>query len=294
MTRAQSLSIALFVGLWSSALPGCDEDTEYVCVADGDPSQRGCFVCRDEVCEEQPPPTRPPCLDPVDCAVGGICTDLGCVAACREELDCALGTTCIDDLCLNPVEPTPGRPDNPLPNPDPEPPVPEDREDRCQFNFECSDARICIDGQCLFTCLDTPCPGEQDCVDGAICRPCPEGGCPTVAACDDDVDCSDEEYCEASRCVPDTRAARFCPDNACQPGRVCRRGQCRSVCQSDRECALLDASIRFCAPVADEKLCVRGIELLADCQLNIDCGLGEECVDGSCVDPESMLMSLMR
>jgi hypothetical protein len=23
--------------------------------------------------------------------------------------------------------------------------------------------------------------------------------------------------------------------------------------------------------------------VLADCQLNIDCGLGEECVDGTCV-----------
>jgi hypothetical protein len=28
---------------------------------------------------------------------------------------------------------------------------------------------------------------------------------------------------------------------------------------------------------------VRSSEVLAECQLNIDCGLGEECVDGSCV-----------
>jgi hypothetical protein len=27
---------------------------------------------------------------------------------------------------------------------------------------------------------------------------------------------------------------------------------------------------------------VRSSEVLAECQLNIDCGLGEECVDGSC------------
>jgi hypothetical protein len=27
---------------------------------------------------------------------------------------------------------------------------------------------------------------------------------------------------------------------------------------------------------------VRSSEVIAECQLNIDCGLGEECVDGAC------------
>ena len=50
------------------------------------------------------------------------------------------------------------------------------------------------------------------------------------------------------------------------------------------ECARIDATIRFCEPVEGENLCVRSSEVLAECQLNIDCGLGDECVDGSCVD----------
>ena len=48
------------------------------------------------------------------------------------------------------------------------------------------------------------------------------------------------------------------------------------------QCARIDATIRFCAPVEEQNLCVRSSEVLAECQLNIDCGLGEECVDGAC------------
>jgi hypothetical protein len=65
---------------------------------------------------------------------------------------------------------------------------------------------------------------------------------------------------------------------------VCRKGQCRTPCETDDQCARIDATIRFCEPVEGENLCVRSSEVLAECQLNIDCGLGDECVDGSCVD----------
>ena len=216
MKRFGLLIIALF------GLAGCNNDSRYVCISDGPLSDRGCFLCRGDECHPQPAPQRALCVAAADCAVGEVCTILGCVGECTQEYECPLGTTCADNgLCLNPLDE----------EPDP-PPF------RCQFNFECDDERICIDGECLLTCVDAPCP--------------------------------------------DTRPEQFCPETDCQPGRVCVRGQCRTPCETDDECARIDATIRFCELVEEQNLCVRSIEVLAECQLNIDCGFGEECVDGAC------------
>lgn len=261
--------------LLSLGVVGCSNDTRYFCIAEGPIEDRGCFLCEDEACEPQTPVPRQPCTSEADCAVGEVCTDLGCTATCTEPLECAFGTTCLDGLCRNPLEPDPTVIGDPGTDPDPDPPAPQ-----CQFNFECGDGRICIDGQCLFTCLDMPCPGTQQCRDGA-CRPCMDESC--LTNCSDDMDCEAHEYCAGFQCVPDTRPETFCPENPCQPGRVCRNGQCRTPCETNDECARIDATIRFCEPVGSEKLCVRSIEVLAECQLSIDCGLGDECVDGGCV-----------
>jgi len=275
MKRFGLLSIAsLFL---FSGLLGCNNDTRYFCVADGPISDRGCFLCRGDECDEQPAPTRIICMDDVDCAVGELCSDVGCLRECTEAQDCAIGTTCIDGLCLNPTEPQPEL----VSETKPDPPV-----ILCQFNFECGESRICIDGQCLFTCIDQPCPDTQQCTDGA-CRPCTDETC--LTNCSDDTQCADYEYCSQFQCIPDTRPETFCPENECQPGRVCRRGQCRTPCDTDDQCARIDATIRFCAPVEGENLCVRSIEVLAECQLNIDCGLGDECVDGTCVKASASL-----
>ena len=266
-----------------ASLSGCQDDTEYFCVVEGSAEERGCFICRDDDCVEQPGPNRPICEASVDCAVGERCTDLGCVQECRSPDDCPLGTTCLSGLCLNPREPRPPDDPDPAPNPSPDPdpgPGPGPGIDACQFNFECAESRICIDGQCLATCLDRPCPENQDCRDGA-CRPCLDDAC--LTNCADDTDCAEGEYCSGFQCLPDTRPSTFCPENDCQPGRVCRRGQCRTPCETDDQCARIDATIRFCASVQGENLCVRSSEVLAECQLNIDCGLGDECVDGACV-----------
>lgn len=247
---------------------GCRDDSRYVCISDGPLSDRGCFICRGNECDPQPPPNRSTCSSGADCAEGHACTTLGCVAECDVEYDCPLGTTCTSNgLCLNPLEEEPTERE-----PDPEP-------FSCQFNFECGDSRICIDGECLETCLDAPCPETQECVAGA-CRPCTDDDC--LTSCSGDDDCADFEYCRNFQCVPDTRPEQFCPQNDCQPGRLCVRGQCRTPCETDDECARIDATIRFCAPVEELMLCVRSSEVLAECQLNIDCGLGEECVDGGC------------
>jgi len=257
MKRLGILIIALF------GLVGCDRDSRYVCIADGPLSDRGCFLCRGDECDSVPAPERNICVAEPDCAVGEVCTTIGCVRACEDEYDCPLGTTCEENgLCLNPLE---------------EDPAPQ--AFRCQFNFECGDSRICIDGECLITCLDSPCPDTQQCVAGA-CRPCTDDTC--LTRCTEDANCEEHEYCSSFQCIPDTRPEQFCPENECQPGRLCVRGQCRTPCETDEECARIDASIRFCAPVEEQNLCVRSSEVLAECQLNIDCGLGEECVDGSC------------
>ena len=247
---------------------GCRDDQSYVCISDGPPSERGCFFCEGDECKPQPPPARTICLAEADCAVDEVCTTIGCVAQCNEEFECPIGTTCATSgLCLNPLEEEPATQEPP--------PAPFS----CQFNFECGEGRICIDGDCLFTCLDSPCPDTQQCVAGA-CRPCTEETC--LTNCSEDAECEDFEYCSAFQCVPDTRPLAFCPENDCQPGRVCVRGQCRTPCETDEQCARIDATIRFCAPVEEMNLCVRSSEVLAECQLNIDCGLGEECVDGAC------------
>ena len=273
MKRSGILILALL------GVAGCNKDSRYICIADGPLSERGCFLCRGDECERQPPPDRGLCAGDVDCAVGEICTTIGCVAECTGEFDCPIGTTCADNgLCLNPTEAEPV-PVGEDPDPDPGP-----TDFRCQFNFECGDERICIDGDCLLTCLDAPCPDTQQCVAGA-CRPCTDEGC--LTNCADDTECGELEYCSGFQCVPDTRPAQFCPENECQPGRICVRGQCRTPCETDDECARIDATIRFCAPVEDQNLCVRSSEVLSNCQLNIDCGLGEECVDGSCAPMES-------
>ena len=262
-----------------SSVAGCTDDDRYFCVSDGPISEQGCFLCRDDECTSQPPPERMMCLEEDDCAVSEVCTTIGCVAQCGEDLDCPLGTECASSgLCLNPLEEEPTTRRSPTPNPQPEPePTPEPFT--CQFNFECGDGRICIDGECLFTCIDEPCPDTQQCTAGA-CRPCMEEVC--LSNCSTDADCSELEFCSNFQCVPDTRPEQFCPENECQPGRVCVRGQCRTPCETDVECAQIDSSIRFCAPVGDLDLCVRSSEVLAECQLNIDCAFGEECVDGSC------------
>ncbi|MFW2390663.1 MAG: hypothetical protein ACN4G0_20180 [Polyangiales bacterium] len=260
MKRFGILIIALF------GVAGCDRDSRYFCISDGPLSDRGCFLCRGDECDPQPAPQRSICATDVDCAVGELCTEVGCVAECEAEYDCPIGTTCSDNgLCLNPLEEQPDPP---------EPPA-----FTCQFNFECGDDRICIDGECLITCLDAACPETQQCVAGA-CRPCTDATC--LTNCSEDAECADHEYCNAFQCVPDTRPETFCPENDCQPDRICVRGQCRTPCDTDDECARIDTTIRFCAPVEDQNLCVRSSEVLAECQLNIDCGLGDECVDGAC------------
>ncbi len=257
MRRIGILFTALF------GLAGCNDDATYVCVTEGPLDARGCFLCRGDDCTPQPPPDRAICLADEDCAVGEVCTGMGCVAECTDASTCPIGTTCsTSGLCLNPTEEEPSA-----------------APFRCQFNFECGDARICIDGDCLQTCLEAPCPDGQECIGGA-CRPCTDQAC--LASCTEDAECAEHEYCSGFQCVPDTRPEQFCPEHECQPGRICLRGQCRTPCESDEQCARTDAVIRFCAPVEGQNLCVRSIEVLAECQLSIDCGLGEECVDGAC------------
>ena len=264
----------LFIAL--AGVAGCNDDSRYVCISDGPLSDRGCFICRGDECDPQAAPPRTTCLAEVDCAVDEVCTTIGCVAQCGDQYDCPIGTTCTEGgLCLNPLEGDPALQGEPDPQPDPDP-EPFD----CQFNFECADGRICIDGDCLLTCLDSPCPDTQQCVAGA-CRPCTDESC--LTNCTEDAECGELEYCSGFQCIPDTRPEQFCPENECQPGRVCVRGQCRTPCETDEQCARIDATIRFCAPVDEMNLCVRSSEVLAECQLNIDCGLGEECVDGACV-----------
>ena len=139
---------------------------------EGPVEDRGCFLCRDGSCFEQSPPERDPCVSSVDCALGEICTDMGCIGQCSDPIECPIGTTCdASGLCLNPNEPDPTpREDEP---PVDDPPVDDPPDDPEPTGFcpetECQSGRVCRDGQCR-----TPCVTDDDCarVDSKIrfCR----------------------------------------------------------------------------------------------------------------------------
>ncbi len=156
----------------------------------------------------------------------------------------------------------------------------------CSDDSTCARGTVCSDGLCLgpnearpdlkfVSCVQNgDCPRDDlICID-AVC----EADSPSNPRCTNDDQCADDEYCANERCTFDDRPQHFCPNTPCADGHICRNGQCRTPCDSDDECARIDASIRFCR----DNLCVRSSEILSNCELDLDCNNGERCVDGSC------------
>jgi hypothetical protein len=146
------------------------------------------------------------------------------------------------------------------------------------------------------------CVTDTDCEAGAQCssRGCVElctddAHCPLGTACTEEGLCLNPTETDPSP-APDPTAdpspggpdgpsepEGFCPTTPCQEGRLCLDGECRTPCDTDEDCAAVDASIRFCRSVVGRRLCLRSGEALSRCQLAIDCAFGELCEEGNCV-----------
>ncbi len=123
------------------------------------------------------------CPDGQTCAVDGECRD-----ACREDVDCVVGHICVNGSCATEDELVDGQlpPNGTLSEGTP-----------CTLNSQCPTDQKCIEGKCLFECINNlDCPSQQcidnycypdqpDCTPGAQ-QACMCGTAPGAQRCSDD------------------------------------------------------------------------------------------------------------
>ena len=112
---------------------------------------------------------------------------------------------------------------------------------------------------------DTPCTGDLSCVSEARF---PGGYCTEVCdgTCSGDADCDDTF-------APPLCLARCTSGDDCRDEYQCWRGGCRPPCASDGECGGAGATCR-----------IDGVCEGAECATRDDCGPGQACRDGACVE----------
>lgn len=203
--------------------PYCEENACVVCTG-----HEGCGV--GEICVGGTTCEPANCEGLMDCPLGSICEDGGCVPAdtCVDASDCRDPRVplCVDGKCA-----------------------------ACGSNLDCGPWEQCRDGVCqpFHTCsADAGCAGGFVCEAGACvaCRTdaqcargvCRGGACVDALDCGSDVDCArgvclagscvecagdsdcrEGTFCEAGSCVagPDCGEGRRCP-----PGEICEEGSC--------------------------------------------------------------------
>jgi len=126
------------------------------------------------------------------------------------------------------------------------------KDDNC-FDVDCSDGKICQDGECTDPCSSLVCPENWICRYGA----CLDGTCYVMG-------CEDNKVCKDNTCIDD-----LCKDMNCGDAEFCRDGVCVKSC--------------YQVKCEEGKKCIDG-ECVEDRCYNIKCDFGKTCQDGNCVD----------
>jgi len=117
------------------------------------------------VCQQ---PEMALCVRNSDCPEGQACAvDGECRDECREDVDCVTGHVCVSGTCATEDELVDGElPSNGT--------LSEGAP--CTLNSQCPADQTCVEGKCLFECInDVDCPSQQ-CIDN-YCRPAGSEDC---------------------------------------------------------------------------------------------------------------------
>ncbi len=169
-------------------------------------------------------------------------------ACCQETVQCPLGQICQNGTCGDA-----GGGTNPGGG---------SQSSSCDSVFDCSGLEECISGQCRDICFDqSDCPTGYDCT----CPPnssctfevCLPNGSSGTGGCTSDTECSAGQSCVSGQCQD---LGNFCFDN--------------SDCPSGQEC---DLALSACVNTG-------GTGGNPSCNSDFDCGFGEICQNGQCVN----------
>ncbi len=131
----------------------------------------------------------------------------------------------------------------------------------CRSDKDCTERGLLCDDTRL-VCVD--CIDDSDCEGDALCT---RGACAAIVRCDSTRDCSADEVCsdDLGYCVE-------CETDAdCADSQTCLDTACLETCDSDKDCAKLDA------------LCAPEIEVCVACFRDSHCADDEYCdVTGTC------------
>lgn len=158
----------------------------------------------------------------------------------------------------------------------------DDEQVACESASDCDDGQLCVGGTCADPCTDADdCTGNQACSVG--CQDTPQPIC--FQQCSSNDDCNpgsvcNTEFCGGAfgRCV--TASAGQCSSNSdCDNGEVCNvfTGMCEAPCTQNSDCGE-DGGL-VCNTTTGQCISAGG-----GCSGNNDCGEGQVCTAGACVD----------
>ena len=195
------------------------------------------------------------------CGAWGVCRDGICEPAlpCECNYDCGLrddGLVCSQSISFC----EPGSP-------------PADCQDSCG----CYVGEVCRYGKCVE--MAPECTTDGDCEQGQVCS---NGWCINVP-------CQSREDCMPPDCVCHNGECAVPPpvcqgNQDCCWGYLCSFGTCvpeSPVCQSDDDCLALNP---------ERPRCLEG-ECVPECFIDIDCHIGEVCINGHCLSPSCTVES---
>lgn len=221
-----------------------------------------------------------PCTDDASCPTDMVCEDGTCQEPpppCEADVDCEGNLTCIGGYCV---------PECPLDAGGGDPIVcdPGDGEPPCVRDSQCNRNNVCEDGVCQ-PC-DHPCDGENTCRTGLVCvngwceqtpTTCTGGDCPVTVACTDQYDCAGGQLCTDGVCADGGGNVKQCTaDSNCASG-ACIGGAC-----AVSPVAVIACSAGVVCPAGHDCVSGRCTRRPGTCELDGDCGDGEQCLAGWC------------